>query len=107
MKSLINNRAERGVLGYGWPLRPGPRCGTGPWVKGNLKYIVYSSVFTAKYKTQSKLPTPWHFWHIKISDLVIISNPMGEMLKFLLVTPNFFADPMGKSFKIKLATLNI
>ena len=32
---------------------------------------------------------------------------MGEILKFLLVTPNFFADPMGKSFKIKLATLNI
>ena len=29
---------------------------------------------------------------------------MGEILKFLLVTPNFFADPMGKSFKIKLVT---
>ena len=64
-------------------------------------------LLTAKYKTQSKLPTPWHFCQIKISNLVIISNPMGEMLKFLLVTPNFFADPMGKSFKIKLATLNI
>ena len=75
------------------------------WLFGiKVQFLV---LFTANYKTRSKLPTPWHFCQIKISNLVIISNPMGEMLKFLLVTPNFFADPMGKSFKIKLATLNI
>ena len=42
---------------------------------------------TSEYKTQSKLPTPWG-WNSKlISDPVILS------------------DPMGKWFKIKLATL--
>ena len=62
-------------------------------------------LFTAKYKTRSKLPTPWHFCKIKISNLVIISDPMGELSKISLATPKFFADSTGKSFKIKLATL--
>ena len=67
--------------------------------------IKYRVLFTAKYKTRSKLPTPWHFCKIKISNLVIISDPMGESFKFLLATPKFFASSMGKSLKIKLATL--
>ena len=73
----------------------GGRCGS----KSPLRVVL----FTAKYKTQSKLPTPLHFCQIKISDLVIISNPMGETLKFLLVTPNFFCRPHGKIIQNKIS----
>ena len=51
------------------------------------KEYLYSLLSTSEYKTRSKLPTPWD-WNSKL-----ISDPV------------IFSDPMGKLFKIKLATL--
>ena len=66
----------------------------------NVSMHAYCILSSSEYKTLSKQLTPWGFQQKLISNLVIISNPMGKNLKSKLWTPIFFCRPHGEMVEI-------